>query len=100
MKAFESPFLGQSDDDIRAWLKDHEHPNFGQSTFTILDKDTVKNKTCRVGYTLGDNRILRADFYGNMYIRIPIEVGTLSWDEEGLVGTEDIFDRKYIENGV
>lgn len=27
------------------------HPNFASGTFAVLDKDTVKNKTCRIGYT-------------------------------------------------
>jgi hypothetical protein len=100
MRAFKSPFLGKSDDEIRTWIKEHKHPNFAQLTFTILDEDTIKNKTCRVGYILGDNRMLLADFYGNMYIRVPIEMVTLSWDEEEYVGTGKVFDQRYIENGL
>jgi hypothetical protein len=100
MRAFESPFLGKSDDDIRAWLEGHKHPNFGELTFTILDEDTIKNKTCRVGYTGDDDRMLLTDFYANIYIRVPMEVVTMSWDEEELVGTGKIFNRKYVENGL
>jgi hypothetical protein len=44
--------------------------------------------------------MLLADFYGNPVIRIPIEMSTLSWDEEGLVGTEKIFDGKDIKNAL
>jgi hypothetical protein len=98
MRAFESPFLGKSDDEIRAWMKEHEHPNFARLTFTILDEHTIKNKTCRVGYTRGDDRMLITDFYANLYIRVPIEMVTLSWDEEEYVGTGKVFNRKYIEN--
>ena len=38
------------------------------------------------------------DFYANLYIRVPIEMVTLSWDEEEYVGTGKVFNRKYIEN--
>jgi hypothetical protein len=100
MRAFEYPFLGKSDDEIRAWMKEHEHPNFARLTFTILDEHTIKNKTCRVGYTRGDDRMLITDFYANLYIRVPIEMVTLSWDEEEYVGTGKVFNRKYIENGL
>jgi hypothetical protein len=100
MRAFKSPFLGKSDNEIRAWMREHKHPSFSQLTFTILDNDTVKNKTCGVGYTIGDDRMLLADFYGNPVMRIPIEMSTLSWDEEGLVGTEEIFDGKDIKNAL
>lgn len=99
-QAFESPFHGKSEDEIRAWVKEHEHPNFAQTTFTILDEDTIKNKTCRVGYTLGDDRMLLTDFYANMYVRVPVEMATVSWDEEEFVGTGKVFSRKYIENGL
>lgn len=98
MRAFKSPFLGKSDDEIRTWMKEHEHPSFGQLAFTILDEDTVKNKTCRVG-SFNDDRMLLADFYGDLHIRVPIEMCTISWDEEPLVGSEKIFDQKYIQNG-
>jgi hypothetical protein len=65
---------------------------------TILDEDTIKEKTCRVGYTMDDDRMLLTDFYGTMSLRVPVEVGTISWDEEPFLGTEKVFDRKYIEN--
>ncbi|KIN09074.1 hypothetical protein OIDMADRAFT_23793 [Oidiodendron maius Zn] len=77
-RAFESPFLGKTDDEIREWVKEHPHPSFAQLTFTILDEDTIKNKTCRVGYTRGDDRILITDFYATMYVRVPIEMATSS----------------------
>jgi hypothetical protein len=103
MRAFKSPFLGKSDDEIRTWVNEQNDPNerpfFSRLTFTILDNDAIKNKTCRVGYTLGDDRMLLTDFYGNIFLRVPVEEGTISWDEEPRVGTEKIFDRKYIENG-
>ena len=98
MRAFKSPFFGKSDDEIRAWMKEHKHPNFAGLTFTILDEHTIKNKTCRVGYTGGDDRMLITDFYANLYIRVPIEMVTLSWDEEEYIGTGKVFNRKYIEN--
>ncbi|KAH8762402.1 hypothetical protein BGZ57DRAFT_931411 [Hyaloscypha finlandica] len=77
-RAFESPFLGKTDDEIRV---------------------TIKNKTCRVGYTGDDDRILVTDFYATMCIRVPIEMVTISWHEEGLVGTGRVFNRQYIQNG-
>lgn len=99
-QAFESPFLGKTDDEIRAWVKEHTHPSFATLTFTILDEGTIKNKTCRVGYTLGDDRMLVTDFYATMYVRVPIEMVTVSWDEEELVGTGRVFNRQYIQNGL
>jgi hypothetical protein len=98
-RAFESPFLGKTDDEIRVWVKEHTHPNFASLTFTILDEDTIKNKTCRVGYTRNDDRMLLTDFYATMCVRVPIEMATISWHEEGLVGTGRVFNRQYIQNG-
>ena len=100
MHAFESPFLGKTDDEIRAWMEEHKHPNFAQTTFTILDEDTIKNKTCRVGYTLDDDRILLSDFYADLCIRVPVEMCTISWDELELIGTGKVFNQKYIKNGL
>ena len=100
MHAFESPFLRKTDDEIRAWMKEHIHPNFAQTTFTILDEDTIKNKTCRVGYTLDDDRILLTDFYADLYVRVPVEMFTISWDELELLGTGKVFNQKYIKNGL
>lgn len=100
MQAFESPFRGKTDDEIRAWMKEHQHPNFAQTTFTILDEGTIKNKTCRVGCVGDDHRILLTDFYANMFVRVPVEMATVSWDEEEYVGTGKVFNRKYIENGL
>lgn len=98
MHTFESPFLRMTDNEIRAWMKEHKHPNFAQATFTILDKDSIKNKTCRVGYTLDDDRILLTDFYADLCLRVPVEMGTISWDELEFVGTGKVFNQKYIEN--
>ena len=41
MRPFESPFLSKSDDEIRTWMKENKHPNFGELTFTILDEDFI-----------------------------------------------------------
>lgn len=88
MRAFKSLFLGKSDEDIHIWIIVHKHYNFSQLTFTILDEDIIKNKTCRVGYLPDDDRMIVADFYANIYMRFPIEVVTMSWHEVELIGTE------------
>ena len=100
MRLFESPFLGKLDDEIRAWREEHKHPDFGELTFTILDEGTIKNKTCRVGYTGGDDRMLLTDFYTNMHVRVPLEQVTISWEEEYFVGTGQVYGRKCIESGL
>lgn len=105
MKAFESPFLGFTDSQVRQWLKDHPHENFAECTYAIMDEDTIANKTLRVGCLttnirgIEDERTLLVDFFGHMVCRVPLEVHTVSWFEEGRVGTDKIYDRKYVENG-
>lgn len=51
MQPFESPFLGMTDDEVRTWMSEHRNPNFVESTFAVLDGDTARNKTCRIGVT-------------------------------------------------
>lgn len=102
MQDFHSPFLNKTEDEIRAWMLEHvhNHPNFARTTFTILDENTVKNKICRMGYiseVTPDDRMLCTDFYADMYVRVPIEMGTLSWDEEELVGTREVYNQEIIE---
>ena len=96
MPDFESPFLGQTDDQIRQWMKDQTTPNFAKCTFTILDEDTVKNKTCRVGH-VDDDRILLTDFYTTMVVRVPIEMATVSWESYEYVG-DNVYDRAFMDS--
>jgi len=96
MSDFESPFLGQTDDQIRQWMKDQTTPNFAKYTFTILDEDTVKNKTCRVGH-VDDDRILLTDFYTTMVVRVPIEMATVSWESYEYVG-DNVYDRAFMDS--
>jgi hypothetical protein len=106
MQPFESPFLGMMDDEVRTWFNEHRHPNFASGTFTVLDKDTAKKKTCRIGYTdinaEEGNKMLITDFYANIYIRIPLEIVTISWFEEVRgyelkPGPGKAYTRKHIE---
>jgi len=99
MKDFHSPFLGKTDDEIRSWVKKHLTGSkvFAKRTFTILDKDTVKNKTCRIGYVGGDDRMVLAEFIATLCIRVPIEVSVRSWDEQPYVGEEKVHDRMFYE---
>ncbi|KAK2734705.1 hypothetical protein FQN57_001475 [Myotisia sp. PD_48] len=89
MRKFNSPFLNKTDEEIRTWVykilyKSTQDPDqtFASSTFTILN-DTNKYKTCRMGYIDDidpDYRMLRTDFYVNLYLRVPIEIATTEWD--------------------
>lgn len=82
--------------------------HFACGTFAVLDKDTAKNKTCRIGYTDIDaeegNKIITTDFYASLYIRIPLEAVTISWFEqveaiELEIGPSRVYTRKHIEKG-
>ena len=99
MKSFHSPFLGKTDDEIRSWVKENLTglDEFAERTFTILDEDTIKNKTCRIGYVGGDDRMLIADFFANLPVRIPVEMSERSWCENDYLGTEKVFGRKYLQ---
>lgn len=102
MPDFETPFLNWTDDEVRTWGSEHTKGNgkFANSTFTILDEDTIKNKTSRIGYMGGsypDKRMMLADFYAEMYVRVPMEVATMSWFEQGFVGTGEVYNREIIE---
>jgi hypothetical protein len=76
MQPFESPFIGMTDDQVRSWMKEHEHPHFAYGTFAVLDEDTIKNKTCRIGCTHADrkeaDKMQITDFYASMHVRVPI----------------------------
>jgi hypothetical protein len=86
MQPFKSPFLGMTDDQVRSWMNEHPHPNFARLTFAVLDEDTVKNKTCRIGYTQtedeDDDKLVTTDFYACMTIRLAVEMVTISWCEQ------------------
>lgn len=111
MEPFESPFLGMTDDEVRAWMKERRHPktripNFAYWTFAVLDEDTVKNKTCRIGCIDIDeeagDRILTTDFFASLYVRVPLEAGTRLWyeeveSEELEVGAGGVYNHKCIE---
>ncbi|OBT69199.1 hypothetical protein VE03_01939 [Pseudogymnoascus sp. 23342-1-I1] len=86
MQPFESPFLSMTDDEVRNWFNEHRHPNFDCTTFAVLDKDTAKNKTSRIGNIdvneeAGD-KMITTDFYASIYIRIPLEAFIYRWAEE------------------
>lgn len=103
MQPSESPFLGMTDDEVRSWMSEHRHPNFVGSTFAVLDGDTARNKTCRIGVTdvVQDNvdKMITTDFYGSMYVMVPVEVATVSWynHAEFFLGSGKVLNREYIE---
>jgi hypothetical protein len=91
MQDFESPFLDWTDHQIRDWMLKNRRPNFAQFTFTILDQHATDRKVCRIGYVNEDDpddRMLWADFFAELQVRVPIEMCTMSWQEEEFVGTE------------
>lgn len=101
MQPFESPFIGWTDDECRSWMNEHWHPHFAEYTFIVLDKDTVKNKTCRVGYTyvnemMGD-KMLITDFYTCMHSMQALEILELTWEANELVGTGEAYNREKFE---
>lgn len=98
MPNFESPFLNKTDNEIREWMMKHRHPNFVESTFTILDQNTIEHRICRIGYVsenYPDDQMLWSDFYANLYVRVPIKMGTVGWDEL-LLGPGEVYNRKVI----
>lgn len=100
MPPFESPFIGWTDEDCRSWINEHRHPYFAEYTFVVLDNDTAKNKTCRVGYTYvnepkGDQMLI-IDFYTCMPA---LEVGTVTWESIDLIGTDEVDNREKFEEG-
>lgn len=103
MQPFESPFIGMTDDEVRSWVNKHRHPNFAKVTFIVLDGDTAKNKTCRMGatdiVTEDSDRMITTDFYSTMSTMMPLEVCTLSWceNEEFYLGTGKVLTREYFE---
>lgn len=100
MPNFDSPFLNKSDDEIRDWMQKHRHSNFAELTFTILDQNTVDRRVCRMGYINENNpdtRMLRTDFFVDLYIRVPLEECTIDWNDELESAEGQVFDRKKIE---
>ena len=102
MQPFESPFLGMTDDQVRAWLKAHRRPDFAFFAFAVLDEDTIKNKTCRICCThdeaLDAYRVLITDFYAIIRVQIPVEEGVMSWCDLELIGTGQVYGRKNMED--
>lgn len=101
MQPFESPFIGWTDDECRSWMNEHRHPYFADYTFIVLDKDTAKNKTCRVGYTyvnemMGD-KMLITDFYICMHSMPALEICELTWEANEFVGTGEVDNREKFE---
>lgn len=96
MPAFHSPFLSKSDAEIRTWMQEHVHDSdtFASSTFTILDAETIRNRTCRVGCVGADERMLTTDFFATLSVRIPVEMVVTSWDEYDF---GKVYDRELIE---
>jgi hypothetical protein len=101
MQPFESPFIGMTDDQVRSWMDQHPHPSFAADTFTILDGDTIKNKTCRIGYNGYDDRdrdkMLITDFWASLMVRITIEMAEISWWELDTLKTGEVYGRKFLE---
>lgn len=99
MKALDSPFLGRTDQEIRTFMQENRNRHFASTTFTIFDEDTIKYKTCRIGDASEkcDERILIADFYTNMVVRVPIEMGVRFLREEKLLGTGKVYNREFME---
>lgn len=106
MQAFDSPFLGWTETQVRQWMKANRNDDFASSSFAIMDEETITKKILRVGCMLededdnDDKRMLLVDFFGHMYCRVPLEMATVSWLDEERVGTDRVFDRKYVENGL
>lgn len=70
----------------------------------VLDNDTVKNKTCRVGYTyinepMGDKMKI-TDFYTCLHSMPALEVGNACWDWDEFVGTDEVYNREKFEEGL
>ena len=103
MQPFESPFIGMTDDEVRSWANEHRNPNFAECTFLVLNGDTAKNKTCRIGatdvVTEDSGKMITTDFYSSMSTMMPIEAVTLSWceNEEFYLGTGKVLNREYLE---
>ncbi|KFY61770.1 hypothetical protein V496_04896 [Pseudogymnoascus sp. VKM F-4515 (FW-2607)] len=106
MQPFESPFLGMTDEEVRTWFNEHPHPNFACRTFSVLDRDTARNKTCRIGNKDGNeeagNKMITTDFYASTYTRIPLEAFVFRWFEdvesiELQTGPGKVYTRKHIE---
>jgi len=100
MQAFESPFLCKTEDEIRTFMQENRTEHFASLTFTIFDEETIKHKTCRTGDASEkcDERILLADFYTNMLIRVPIQMGVRSFKEDvELLGTGKVYNREFVE---
>jgi hypothetical protein len=75
----------------------HRHPNFVHFTFTVLDQNAIDRKVCRIGYVHEeerDDRMLWAEFWADIHVRVAIEWGTMSWEDVEFVGTEKVFNRK------
>ncbi|KFY05467.1 hypothetical protein V492_08519 [Pseudogymnoascus sp. VKM F-4246] len=89
-----------TDDECRSWMKEHRHPNFAETTFAVLDGDTAKNKTCRVGVAdfvkYDSDKMITTDFYGIMYTQVPLEMATISWynHEEFFLGSGKVLNLK------
>jgi hypothetical protein len=85
MEPFESPFIGMTYDEVRIWMDEHRHLNLAEGTFVVVDEDTAKNKTCRIGSqsynTEYDDRMLITDFYASMQYMVAMEAVTILWDE-------------------
>jgi len=99
MQAFDLPFLGKTDGEIRTFMQENGNRLFASFTFTILDEETIQNKTCRIGDASEkfDERILLTDFYTNMVVRVPIEEGVRFLREEELLGTGKVYTREFME---
>ncbi|KFX88730.1 hypothetical protein V490_07445 [Pseudogymnoascus sp. VKM F-3557] len=104
VQPFESPFIGWTDDECRSWMNEHRHPYFATYTFVVLDKDTVKNKTIRIGYLFVDepqgDQMMVHDFYTSMHSMPALEIGNMTWScNEEFLGTGKVYNRQKFEEG-
>jgi len=96
MRSFESPFLGEDLESIKAWFKSNieqpDPPHFTDSSFIILDELSVETKTCIV-VSLWERALetMRVDFI--------LAVATAQAVENGDCGFTDDYVEMFRKNG-
>jgi hypothetical protein len=61
-------------------VQENKNKHFASVTFTIFDEETIKSKICRIGEASAKTtkQVLPADFYTNIVIRVPVEIGVIA----------------------
>jgi hypothetical protein len=114
-KAFTSPFLDETIEQVRDWFVDNIAPieAYTESSFLVMDSQTIEDNTCLLVCTLDDElRTLRCDFDVAQ-----LQITTIEFGSEGMEdGIRDLFmetgevmtkekyalaveDRLYVEDG-